>query len=127
MISFDCGSDYDDVEDGRRQLGEYELYIYEQDCKSRALLARPDALVLARPFADELAHLVQQSSVPHDGSTLAELLRYTLADGIISLALAGPDNLVTQPFSHEGYIAVRQTVNSVCTALEELLAAEVSK
>jgi len=127
MISFDCDSDYDDAEDGGRQLAEYELYIYEQDSKSRALLSRPDALALARPFADQLAHLVQQYSVPHDGSTLAELLRYTLADGIISLSLAGLDNLVTQPFSHEGYIAVCQTVNTACSTFEALLAVEASR
>jgi hypothetical protein len=127
MISFDCDAWEDDVEDGRRQLAEYELYIYEPDCKSRALLSRPDALVLARPFADELAHLVQQYSVPRDGSTLAEMLRYTLADGIISLALAGPDNLVTQPVSRAGYFAVRQTLDAACSAFEALLAAEAAK
>jgi hypothetical protein len=116
----------DDDSQAVDDLAEYELYIYEQDCKSRALLARPDAQVLARPFADELAHLVQQYSVPRGGSTLTKLIRYTLADGIISLALAGPDNLVIQPFSHEGYIAIIRTIDSACLAFETLLAEEAS-
>lgn len=122
MSSYDCHSDYDDAEDGRRQLEEYELYVYEQRLKARGLYLYDEALDVSDPAVEELVSLVQQYAVPHSDWTLGDVLRDTVAELLISNEL--PDGVTAQPLSREGYIPLRSVVHQACDDFEELLAAK---
>lgn len=115
----------DDDDQAAADLAEYEQYVHEQNRKSRSLLAHPDALALARPFAEDLTRLVQQHAKPDGMTTLLEVIRNSLCEDVFVVkAFDGRTGLLQQPFSRDGFIAVHQSLDAACSAFEALLAAE---
>ena len=121
----DC-DDYDDVEDGRQQLADYDLFVYEQGCKARALLSLPGANVLASNIAEDLASLVQRHATTEEeaNATLAYMLRDRVAAHVITRALKSSQALLHQPFSRDGFIAIGKLLDAICQAFEDLLQTE---
>jgi len=115
----------DDDDQAAADLAEYEMYVHEQNRKARALLARQDALEIAQPFAEELTKLVQQHAKLDGATTLADVLRDTVAEFVFANAVQ--ENVLQRPFSRAGFIAVRKTRDDACAAFEALLAAEASQ
>ena len=117
----------DDDDQAAADLAEYEMYVREQNRKSRALLSIPGALEIARPVAEVLAGLVLQHAKVDGMTTLAEVIRDSLCEDILVNALEGRPALLQQTFGRACYIAVRKSLDAACSALEALLAAETSR
>jgi hypothetical protein len=115
----------DDDDQAAADLAEYEQYVHEQNRKSRSLLAHPDALALARPFAEDLTRLVQQHAKPDGMTTLLEVIRDSLCEDVFVVkAFEGHTALLEQTFNRAGYLAIRQSLDAACSAFAALLAAE---
>jgi len=127
MRSDDYRSEDDDCDDGRQQLEEYERYVREQNAKANVLLSDSSAQVLARSIAEDLARLVRQHAAVNGGTTLADMLRDTIAENVVIWALQGRDALLLQPFGRAGFIAIRKALDAACRSFEECLAAEASR
>ena len=117
----------DEDDQAAADLAEYEMYVREQNRKSRALLAHPEALALARPVAEELARLVVQHAKVDGMTTLAEVIRDCLIEDVLIASFGSRPALLQKPFSRAGYQAVRKSLDAACSALEALLAAETSR
>ena len=115
----------DDDDQAAADLAEYEMYVHEQNRKARALLTHLGAFAIARPFAEELTNLVQQHAKLDGATTLADVLRDTVAEFVFANAVQ--ENVLQRPFSRAGHIAVRKTLDDACTEFEALLAAEAVK
>ena len=112
----------DDDDRAAADLAEYELYVYRQRLKSRALLVCESALEISASFVAYLAWLVQQYAVPHSGSNLGDMLRDTVAELLVSSELG--IGVLQQPISRAGYIEIRRILDSACIEFEALLVAE---
>ncbi len=124
MYSDDYYSEVDECDDGRRQLEEYEVYVREQNAKANALLAHSGAKALARPVTEDLVGQVRRHATVNGSTTLADMLRNTIAEDVIIWTLQGRDALLRQPISRDGFIAIRNVLDQACSAFEALLAAE---
>lgn len=127
MISYDSDSNYDDYDDGRQQLEEYEMHCREIQRKATALLTIPAAQVLAGRIAENLAGLVQQHSVPRSDTNFSDVLCDSLCEDVIVKAMEGCETLLLQPVSRDGFIAIRKALDQACSAFEALLAAEAAQ
>jgi len=117
----------DDDDQAAADLAEYEQFVLEQNRKARALLSHPEAMALARPVAEVLASHVQQHAKVGGATTLTEILRDSICEDVLLKALEGRTALLQAPFSREGYIAIRQTLDTACHDFEALLAAEAAR
>jgi len=120
-----CHQDEDDQ--AAADLAEYEMYVLEQNRKSRALLSHPDALAVARPVAEELARLVLQHRKVRGATTLAEMLRNSICEDVLVKALEGSTAILQMAFSRAGYYPIRKSLDAACRDFEALLAADASK
>ena len=117
----------DEDDQAAADLAEYEQFVLEQNRKARALLSHPDALALARPVAEDLTKLVLQHAKAGGATTLAEMTRDSICEDVLLKALEGRTALLQAPFSREGFIVIRKTLDAACLAFEALLAAEAAK
>jgi len=112
----------DEVDQAAADLAEYELFVYQQKLKARALLVCECALEISDPFVAYLTWLVQEYAVPHSDSNLGEMLRDTVAELLISSELQ--ESVLQQPINRAGYIEIRRILDAACIEFEALLAAE---
>jgi len=112
----------DDDDQAAADLAEYELFVYQQKLKARALLVCESALDIADHVVAYLAWLVREYAVPHSDSNLDEMLRDTVAELLISSELQ--ESVLQQPISRAGYIEIRRILDGACEAFELVLAEE---
>jgi hypothetical protein len=129
MSSYDCDSDYDDAEDGRRQLEEFVMYCLEIERKAELLLTHSGASYLASLFAGAIVRTVRRDAALDDKTDLAllDVLEGTLAEYILTQAIIKHEGVLNQPLTRSGLIAMRKTIDAACVAFEALLAADVAK
>ena len=119
--------DYDDADDGRQQLEEYEEHCREIERKARALLTDSAAMVRAREFAKNLARLVDKHPGANGDATTADLIFETVAEHIVDQALQDRHALLLQPVNRDGNMAIRAELDDACEAFEKLLSKGTAK
>jgi hypothetical protein len=114
-------------DDGRQQLEEYELHCQEIQNKARALLSHPGAVLLANIITENLVSLVREHAASEGNATLKTVLTDSIFETVVIQALREHQDILDQPIGREGYIAIRQTIDRACWALESLLSASETR
>jgi len=84
------------------------------------------ALNLAHSTAETLARLVERHANFRGRYMLADALGESIEERVVVLALRTDQDVLHRPINHNGYIAIRQTLDDACKAFEACLSSEAS-
>jgi hypothetical protein len=98
-------------DDGRQQLEEYEQYVRELRAKARALLAHPVGHIVGHIVAKELACIVRKHADPDGNIALADMLRDSMWEHVVTWALMSREEILKRRVGREGFAALQESLD----------------
>ena len=111
-----CSDNYDFEDEGfedagRQQLEEYEQFVREQNAKARALLAHPVGHIVGHIVAKELACIVRKHAYPDVNIALADILRDSILEHVVTWALMSREEILMRRVGQEGFAALQESLD----------------